>query len=286
MAKPKLRTLPGTSSTELGDYPVTVRNALNMAAQGFKTINEKRIIMACIAKIDSATFDELHKRHVVHLSVAEFAATFPAISKDEAYDLLRKTLPGLRKREFRREEKTPQGVKVHEDAWISGTTYMDKKGWLELRFTPEATPFLLAIRGDFTSYVLKQASGLRSLHSWRLLELLMQYKDTGWRQVSIEDFGKALEVNPGYLKNFANMRRRVIEPAIKELTEKDGWLIEWEPIKEGAKVTQLRFTFKRHPQGRLDLDLVDTVPEEMPPLVGDATPVPPEKRLRRKRPKT
>jgi plasmid replication initiation protein len=248
---PKLRPLPETSTTELGDYKVNVRNALNMAAQGFKSVNEKRIIMACVAKIDSATFDQLHQRHVVRLSAAEFAATFPAISKDEAYDLLKKTLPGLRKREFKREEKTRQGIKVHEDAWISGTTYMDKRGWLELRFTPEATPFLLAIRGDFTSYTLKQVAGLRSLNSWRLFELLQQYQDTGWRQISIEDFGKALEVNPSYLRNFANMRRRVIEPSVKELKDKEGLLIDYEPIKEGRRVVALLFKFKKDPQGRL-----------------------------------
>jgi plasmid replication initiation protein len=248
--KPKLKTLSPDTRTELGDYKVTVRNALNMAAQGFRTINEKRIIMACVAKIDSATFDQLHQRHVVRLTAAEFAATFPAIAKEDAYAVLKKTLPGLRKREFSREENG----KVHNDAWISGTTYMDKKGWLELRFTPEATPFLLAIRGDFTSYVLKQAAGLRSLNSWRLLELLMQFQDRGWRKISVEDFGRALEVNPGYLKNFASLRRRVIEPAIKELREKDGWIIEWQPIKEGTKVVQLHFTFERDPQARLNLD--------------------------------
>jgi plasmid replication initiation protein len=40
---------------------------------------------------------------------------------------------------------------------------------------------------------------------------------------------------------------------VKELTEKDGWLIAWTPIKAGRKVTALRFEFKRDPQGRLDV---------------------------------
>jgi len=43
----------------------------------------------------------------------------------------------------------------------------------------------------------------------------------------------------------------MIEPAIKELTEKDGWLIQWEPVKTGRKVGSLRFTFMRNPQGSL-----------------------------------
>ena len=48
-------------------------------------------------------------------------------------------------------------------------------------------------------------------------------------------------------------KRRIIEPAVKELTEKDGWLIEWTPIKAGRRVKAVRFVFKRDPQARLPL---------------------------------
>ena len=37
----------------------------------------------------------------------------------------------------------------------------------------------------------------------------------------------------------------------KGMTEKDGWLIQWQPIKAGRKVKAVRFTFMRDPQGRL-----------------------------------
>jgi plasmid replication initiation protein len=43
----------------------------------------------------------------------------------------------------------------------------------------------------------------------------------------------------------------MIEPAVKELTEKDGWLIQWEAVKAGRKVKAIRFTFMRNPQGSL-----------------------------------
>lgn len=55
--------------------------------------------------------------------------------------------------------------------------------------------------------------------------------------------------------NFAAVRRKIIEPAVKELTEKDGWLIEWETIKAGRKVRGLRFNFIRNPQGSLPFDV-------------------------------
>ena len=54
-------------------------------------------------------------------------------------------------------------------------------------------------------------------------------------------------------KNFGQLRIRVLEPALKELREKDSFLLEWEPVKAGRKVTGLVFKFRMDPQGRLDL---------------------------------
>ena len=56
---------------------------------------------------------------------------------------------------------------------------------------------------------------------------------------------------PASLSDFGQVKRRIIDPAVKELTEKDGWLIQWEPVKAGRKVKAVRFTFMRNPQGSL-----------------------------------
>ena len=62
-----------------------------------------------------------------------------------------------------------------------------------------------------------------------------------------------MEATATHRRSFGETRRKIIDPAIKELTEKDGWLINWQPIKSGRRVTQLRFDFKKDPQGRLDI---------------------------------
>lgn len=96
---------------------------------------------------------------------------------------------------------------------------------------------------------------MRSLHSWRLLELLeqMKHKDNedGWLTIDIEDFHHAMEASKSYRANFGMLRKWVIEPSVKELNEKDGWDIVWEPVKRGRRVASLRFDFRRDPQARL-----------------------------------
>jgi plasmid replication initiation protein len=63
-----------------------------------------------------------------------------------------------------------------------------------------------------------------------------------------------MEATESYKSNFGLLRKWVIEPAVAELTEKDNWIIEWEPIKRGRKVAALKFKFERNPQGQLSLD--------------------------------
>lgn len=114
-------------------------------------------------------------------------------------------------------------------------------------------PFLFDVTERFTQYQLLQASSLRSLYSWRLLEKFEQFRtkkdgiksSSGWYKTTVEEFAREMEVPDSYLNNFKNLRIRVIEPAIKELIEKDGWKIEFIPEKEGRKVARLHFKFER-----------------------------------------
>jgi plasmid replication initiation protein len=51
-----------------------------------------------------------------------------------------------------------------------------------------------------------------------------------------------------YRTNFKELRRRVIDPAVKELSEKNGLIVDWEPTKNGRKVIGLRFRFRPNEQ--------------------------------------
>ncbi len=234
----------------LSERHVTLRNDLVAASHGLKTLAEQRVVKSCAAKLDSVRLDQ--GRYKITLSADEYAETF-GLDPNTAYEQLKTVSKSLLDRVIRCEEQTKRGLKVHLDHWVSGITYHEGEAWVELRFSHEATPYLTMLRGNHTTYLLKQAAGLRSIYSWRLLEMLMQFKDTGWKQIDVEDFIKAMDAKASHAKDFGQLRRWVVEPAVKELIEKDGWLIDWHPVKAGRKVIALRFEFKRDPQGRLDV---------------------------------
>lgn len=79
----------------------------------------------------------------------------------------------------------------------------------------------------------------------------MRFKTSGTAVYTIEDFCAAMDATEKQQANFAYIRRRIIEPAVVELTTKDGWDISWQPIKRGRKVVELSFDFKPQVQGDL-----------------------------------
>lgn len=235
----------------LANRHVNMSNTLVMASHGLNSVAEHRLVKACVSKLDSIRPDQ-HNRYKITLNAQEFAETFH-ISMQNAYEQLKDVSKKLLTRTIKREIETRKGKKISEDHWVSGITYHEGEGWVELRFSPEATPYLLQLNGNHTSYELKMAASLRSVYSWRLMEMFMRFKSTGWLDISIEDFQAAMDAPPSARANFKELRRAIIEPAMKELREKENWLIEFETKKAGRKVTGLHFVFKYNPQGRLDV---------------------------------
>jgi plasmid replication initiation protein len=84
-----------------------------------------------------------------------------------------------------------------------------------------------------------------------LFECLRSWQGAGRWTPTIAEFQEATDATPTARANFKELRLRVIEPAVKELREKNGLIVTWEPIKTGRKVTALRFEFEPNPQGAL-----------------------------------
>lgn len=237
-----------------GERWISMSNALTRAGQGL-TLAEKRIVASAVSKLDSRRVLKPGEVPVTKITAMEYAATFK-VDANTAYEQLQSAAKALFNRKItffepahKRGEKSLKRIEMR---WVGRATYHEGEGWIDLAWWPELLPHLTALKGQFTSYQLQQASALRSMYSWRLLELLMRFESTGWAEYTVEDFVVSMDV-PAGLSDFAQVRRRVIDPAVKELTEKDGWIIKWEPIKGGRKVKAVRFEFRRNPQGRLDV---------------------------------
>lgn len=236
-----------------GERWVTMSNALTRAGHGL-TLAEKRIVATAVSKLDSrkALQSDVPRTRI---TAAEYSETFK-VDLNTAYDQLQEAAKHLYKRSItfyepaHKRSGKPLPPTMVQMRWIGSVKYQKGEGWVELAWWPDLLRHLLGLKAQFTTYQLQQASALRSAYSWKLLELLTRFQSTGKAEYTIEDFKASMEAPPS-LSDFAQIKRRIIDPAVKELREKDGWIIDWEPVKAGRKVKSLRFSFQRDPQGRL-----------------------------------
>ena len=234
---------------------VTMSNRLIRAGHSL-TLAEKRIVVFAATKLFKKQAPTPGMSPMVKISAAEYAEAFD-LDPNTAYEQLKAGGEHLFQRiitfyepAYSRKDKRLKDTIVRM-RWVGRAKYHEGEGWIELAFWHELVPHLMSLKAHFTKYQLEQASALRSVYSWRLLELLMRFESTGWAEYDIEDFAIAMDATEKQRKDFAKLRTKVIEPAVRELREKDGWLIQWQPLKAGRKVKMLRFEFQRDPQGRL-----------------------------------
>lgn len=241
-----------------GDRWVTMSNGLTRAGHGL-TLSEKRLVMMAVSKLDSMKVMKPGEMlPSMRITATEYAETY-GVEPHTAYEALQEAAKALFERKltffepaYKRNGKPLKPIR-NDMRWVGRCQYHEGEGWVQLGWWPDLVPFLVGLKKQFTTYQLQQASALRSIYSWRLLELLTRFKSTGTAEYTIEDFATSMDATEKQKTNFANIRRKIIEPAVKELTEKDGWMIKWEPIKAGRRVASVRFIFERDRQGKLPI---------------------------------
>ncbi len=226
---------------------VTKSNALIRSSYRL-TLTEQRIILACIAQVDSRKPIQLQKGGVPRLwriTVKDFAQTFN-IEKQTAYEGLKAAAKTL----YERSIKTHDGRYTEMFRWVSKIGYHEGESYIDLRFTPEVEPYLMGLHKQFTTYELKQIAEVNSAHSIRLFEFLMQFDNTGECRITIDDFKLHLGLEGKYPR-FRDLKKRVIVPAVEELEAKAGLLIKWEVMRKKRKLHSLAFKFAENPQRSL-----------------------------------
>ncbi len=242
---------------------ISISNEVIRSAQGLN-LWEKRLLMLAVSKIDSKATVVLGAGEVA-LAVADLVDLY-GVNQDAAYQKAKKAAEGMMKRQIRLK---PNDADSRLIQWVIESSYKQNEGCIKVELHPKLVPYIQDLKAHFTSYKLSRVSGLQSVYSWRLFELLMQFKKTGLLNILIDDFNHAMDAPESLRANFSNLRNRVIEPAVKEIREKDGLLVEWEAIKAGRKVKALKFTFPTEQPLKLD-----TEPKHKELTKKDATPAP------------
>jgi len=215
---------------------VTLSHELTRAVYSL-SLNEKRILLRGAALLDTYGGSD----QLLEISAGE-CADFYSMEKKGSYG----ALSAAAERLWDRTLLLKDGIRIR---WVISSKY--ENGSIFLKFHPDLNPHLLDLQHRFTRYLLTRASSFKLMYTWRLFELIMQFKRTGILKIDLGEFKEMLEIPDYYSSDFSRVRLKVIEPAVKEIREKDGLKVTWKPIKRGRSVVALEFKFPAEAQQEL-----------------------------------
>lgn len=120
-----------------------------------------------------------------------------------------------------------------------------ESGWIEWEFTPEARKL---IQESETYAVLNRQAvlGFRSNYALKLYEvgaLRLHRRQSSWKG-DMMALRALLGIGPDVYKDFAQLRRKVLEKAKAEIDQLAHFRVEWREIRKGRAVTEIEFRFE------------------------------------------
>lgn len=228
---------------------VVQSNSLIRKNREMMTLQENKILLYLISNIKPT--DETVDSIVIDLR--ELCDICGIELNGKNYYNLRESLKSLASKHF----WMARGTKEVLCAWIVKPEIDRESQTVEVRFDPDTLPFLVQLRREFTTYELRFALACHSTYGLRLYELLKSYASVGTWTVDLESF-RDLTNSQNY-KDFVSLRRRVIEPALREIEIKTDLSVTYEALREYGKraVSAISFTIKRRhlPLARFAADL-------------------------------
>lgn len=199
------------------------------------TLNEQRLILTAIAKVKYGEKIPLD----IDITAHEFLQTFPDVGEQNVHEALREAVDRL----FERVVKVEDPIKKKKFRWIdASTTYKKGDGMVSFSFSRHIIPYLEDLQEKFTKYRLGDVCSLKSIHSIRIFEMLTQFENTGFLMLETDKFKERMGIEGKYT-DFADMKRRVIEIAVKELNAKSTLNITYKVERQGKSAKSISFFF-------------------------------------------
>ena len=127
---------------------------------------------------------------------------------------------------------------------VSYCSYTEGEGHIMACFNNMAAPYLLDLSENFKAVEYHRWNNLGSVYSYRFFWFLIQYEDTGYFEVRVDELKAMLQLENKY-KLYSNFKKRILLPVQAEL-EANGLSFSFREDKCGKrKVEKLKFFFSK-----------------------------------------
>ena len=153
---------------------VVKNNALINASYNLDLVEQRLFLLAIIEARRTGKGINANDALIIHAS--DYIENF-GVERHSAYKALKDACKVLFERKFTYQSLTDKGnLKTTQSRWVSEISYVDNEAKVSLVFSRAVVPLITRLEERFTSYALKQVSGLTSRYAIRLYELLIAYK--------------------------------------------------------------------------------------------------------------
>ena len=202
------------------------------------SLQESQIVLWLLTQIKQN--DEDFKSH--KLNVTEFANLLN-LSPGRQYAKIQEITEKLMRRVLKIYDSRTQ--KLLQVSWLSSAEYEYRKGYVMLEFSPKLKPHLLQLKSQFTKINIIDTLKLKSIYAIRVLELLLQYIKIGFRKITTNELREYCGIEENEYKNYFDLKRKVIEKAKNEITNKTEYQIDYTEVKESRKVVAIEWQIKK-----------------------------------------
>ena len=210
------------------------------------SLDEKRLF---IMATPLARTTKISSNDPVFISSSEFSKEC-GIDLSTAYTALELASERLFTRFFGYTNAEGDRVKMR---WLNKVIYKAGQGGSELYFTDEV---LLLLRefdalNPYTKYKKEVVLRLKKDYSLDFYHLAKKHQTMGGFQISLDELFKQLGLPESYRTRMNNLKSRVIEPSINEITANTDIDLNYENIKRGRSVVGFKFTVREKPKPKV-----------------------------------
>ena len=207
------------------------------------TVNEQRLLLACISQIDSRK--KLEGDAVFTLTVEQARDLFYTRGDQRhAYRDLQVAAERLFERKVRIDLGGNEELLTR---FVQSVRFSHDAHKVELRFATDILPYLSQLEQNFTQYRLSNIVQLTSSYAIRIYELLVSWAGQGvlFQELEIDEFRDLLALDGKY-RQIGQLKDRVVAPALEQINDSTDFELDvsFRKSRRTVKWIQLRFNRK------------------------------------------
>lgn len=233
-------------SADLSEFTVTQAHPVVHACYAM-TVNEQRVLLACICQIDPRYAMPDGKTYILTVEQAR-DLFYTEKNAQNVYRDLATAVEKLYERDVK--IKLPNGD-ILQTRFVQSIVWSPNKLQIQVKFADDIKPYLSELKSNFSSYKLKHIVQLTSIYAIRLYGWLVSWASQNqfYKELEIDDIRDKLELENKY-QAIGEFKRRVIEPAIRQINANTDFELDVSYKKIKREIRWIQFRFNQKPDAK------------------------------------